>query len=150
MRNRLAWLAILVLVLAALSPLAMAGGKGKSEGKPPTPPEAGNWKVVVTPDADAAAKGEKAFDDTLILHKAKFKSTACVPYGFDSAPYKVEAGAWMSDMESQKEGKSHWHGEVSGDSITGKMTWTKPDGTVFNYTFSGTRTGEQATQTQKS
>jgi hypothetical protein len=113
------------------------------------PAEEGIWKVQVTPDAEAAAKGEKAFEDTLILKKGKFRSTACEPYGFGPAAYRVEGTAFLADPESGKEGKSHWHGEVDGDGVTGRMRWTKPDGTVFNYTFEGHRAGSQ-TQTRKS
>jgi hypothetical protein len=155
MRNRLAGLAILVLSLGALCSPALAAAKAKSSANKSgtaatTSAEAGTWKVQVSPDSDAAAKGEKEFEDTLVLNKGKFKSTACVPYGFGTVPYKVEAGTWMADMESQKEGKTHWHGEVSGDSISGKMIWTKADGTVLNYAFNGTRAGGQGAQSQKS
>jgi hypothetical protein len=155
MRNRLAGLAILMFFLGAPSVPTLAAGKAKSSANKNVkaaapPPEAGTWKVQVTPESDAAARGEKEFEDTLVLNKGKFESTACVPYGFGTVPYQVEAGTWMANMDSPKEGKTHWHGEVSGDSISGKMTWTKPDGTVLSYAFSGTRAGGQGAQTQKS
>ncbi|MCI0568977.1 MAG: hypothetical protein L0Z52_12450 [Acidobacteria bacterium] len=155
MRNRLARLAILALALGVLSSPALAAAKGKStrntRAKPaPSPPEAGTWRVNVVPESEAAARGEKEFDDTLVLNKGKFSSAACVPYGFGTVLYKVEAGTWIANMDSPKEGKTHWHAEVNGDAISGKLTWTKPDGTVLNYAFSGARAGGQGTQTQKS
>ena len=155
MRNRLARLAILALALGVLSSPALAAVKGKStrntRAKPaPPPPEAGTWRVSVVPEPEAAAKGEKEFEDTLVLDKGKFKSTACASYGFGTVPYKVEAGTWIADMDSPKEGKAHWHAEVSGDSLSGKMTWIKTDGTLLNYSFSGARAGGQDAQTQKS
>ena len=154
MRNRLARLGILLLVLGVLSsqaPAAVKGKSGKPGVKPPPPPaEAGSWSVTVAPESDAAAKGEKQFDDTLVLNKGKFQSTACLTYGFGTVPYRVAADTWMADSESPKEGKTHWHGEVSGNSISGKMTWTKPDGTVLSYSFSGARAGAQNPQPQKS
>ena len=142
MRSRSLACGVLVLVLTAALAGAAPGGKGKAG-------EQGTWKVTVTPDAAAAAKEEKEFDDTLILHKGKFRSTACDAYGFGEAPYRVEGSHWMSDAESKKEGKNHWHGEVEGDTVTGQLTWTKTDGSVMNYTFTGTRAGEQA-QTRES
>ena len=157
MRNRFARLAILVVAALVLSSPALATAKGKSTGntrhKPapaPAPPEAGRWTVNVVPESETASKGEKEFDDTLVLNKGKFSSTACIPYGFGTVPYRVEAGTWIANMESPKEGKAHWHAEVTGDSISGKMTWTKPDGTVLSYAFSGARTGGSGAQTQKS
>ena len=114
--------------------------------KPAT--EQGTWNVTVTPGADAAAKGEKESADTLVLKGGKFHSTGCDAYGFGPASYKVDGNHWMADTESKKEGKIHWHGAVSGDSVSGQMTWTKTDGSVLNYTFSGARAGD-APQTQK-
>ena len=155
MGNRLARLAILAVVLGTLGSPVPAAGKVQKPRKPTVkpaaaPPESGTWRVTVVPESSAAARGEKEFDDSLVLSKGKFKSTACVPYGFGTAAYTVLAGTWLADVESQKEGKTHWHAEVSGDSISGKMTWTKPDGTALNYSFSGARAGGQGTQTQKS
>jgi len=150
MKSKLACVAISALALASFLSAAAPAGKVKAPAKPSDPSEQGTWKVRVTPDADAAAKGEKEFDDTLILHKGKFRSAACVPYGFDTASYRVEAGTWMADAQSPKEGKNHWHGEVSGDSVSGRLTWTKADGMILNYTFRGTRVGGQGGQTQTS
>jgi len=141
MRNRFVALGalLLALVLVSTGVLAKSGAM----------PEKGVWKVTVTPDADATAKGEKVFDDILTLKSGKFNSTACEPYGFGSISYKMEGAIWMADGTSKTEGKNHWHGEVDGDHLTGRMTWTKADGTVFNYTFEGHRAGEQ-TQTGRS
>jgi hypothetical protein len=135
MRNRILALAVVILVLAAGAAAPPIFSKDKSGAE-------GVWKVKVTPDADAAAKGEKESDDTLVLKGGKFHSTGCDPYGFGPAAYRTEGNHFLADAESKKEGKIHWHGEVSGDSVNGQMTWTKSDGSVVNYTFSGTRSGE--------
>jgi hypothetical protein len=126
---------VLALVLGSAGPAFAAKAK---------PGEQGNWKVKVTPDAASAAKGEKEFDDTLVLSKGKFRSTACEPFGFGESPYRLEGNNWLTDGLSKKEGKNHWHGEIAGDSVTGQMTWTKPDGSVMNYTFTGTRAPAQS------
>jgi len=141
MRNWFAVSAVLVMALV----LVGAAASAKSDASP----EKGIWKLKVVPDAEAAAKGEKEFEDTLILKGGKLRSTACEPYGFGSASYKMDGNTWMSDMESKKEGKNHWHGEVDGDHLTGRMTWTRADGTVLSYTFEGHR-AEAQTQTRKS
>jgi hypothetical protein len=136
MRNRILARAVVILVLAvatAAAPAIFSKDRSGAEGV---------WKVKITPDADATAKGEKESDDTLVLKSGKFHSTGCDPYGFGPASYKVEGNHFMADTESKKEGKIHWHGEVSGATVSGQMTWTKTDGNVMNYTFSGTRTGE--------
>jgi hypothetical protein len=140
MRN---WVAVSAVLVMALVLVGAAASKSESS------PEKGTWTAKVTPDAEAAAKGEKEFEDTLILRGGKFRSTACESYGFGAAPYKMDGNTWMSDLESAKEGKSHWHGQVEGDHLTGRMTWTKADGTVLNYTFEGHR-AEAQTQTRKS
>ena len=142
MRNGLFAFGLLILVLAVASPGAAIAARGKAG-------EEGTWKVKVTPDAASAAKGEKEFDDTLVLRKGKFRSTACEAHGFGEASYRVEGSHWMSDAGSRKEGRNHWHGEVTGDSVEGQMTWTRADGSVLNYTFTGSRAGGQP-QTRKS
>src|SRR5882672_7795806 len=100
MRNWFAVSAVLLMALVLVGTVASA----KSNASP----EKGTWKVRVMPGAEAAAKGEKEFDDTLILKGGNFRSTACEPYGFGSASYKMDGNTWMSDMESKKEGKNHW------------------------------------------
>jgi hypothetical protein len=133
-------------VLALLLALGFAGTAAASKGAKAAKKKAGEegaWTVKVTPDAASAAKGEKEFDDTLELHKGKFRSSACEPFGFGETTYRVEESNWMADGTSLKEGRNHWHGDVDGDTVNGQMTWTKPDGSVLNYTFTGTRTAPQ-------
>ena len=142
MRNGLFAFGLLILALAVASQGAALAARGKAG-------EEGTWNVKVVPDAATAAKGEKEFDGTLVLRKGKFRSTACEPQGFREAPYRVEGSHWMSDAASPTEGRKHWHGEVTGDSVKGQMTWTRANGAVLNYTFTGVRAGE-GPQTGKS
>ena len=135
MRNALLALGFLITALALAAPGAVLAGKSKAG-------EEGTWKVKATPDAASAAKGGQEFEDTLNLRKGKFLSAAGAAEGFVEAPYRVEANHWMSDAVSRKEGTKHWHGEVTGDSVEGQITWIRSDGAVLNYTFTGTRTGE--------
>ena len=139
MRNKSWALPVLVVALVATAGMALLPAKAKVKVN-----VEGTWNVHVTPEAGAAAKGEKEFDDTLLLQKGKFHSSACDAYGFGQTPYRVEENHWMSDGVSTKEGKNHWHGEVTGDSVSGQMTWTKADGSVLNYTFTGTRAAAES------
>jgi len=53
------------------------------------------------------------------------------------------------DTESRKNGKIRWTGLITGDSIAGRMIWTMKDGSVLNYTFSGTRAPVENTKKKK-
>jgi len=135
MRNALLALGFLILALAVTSSGTSLAAREKVG-------EEGTWKVKVTPDAASAAKGGEEFEDTLVLRKGKFRSTTGETAGFGEASYRVEGHHWLSDAASKTEGRKHWHGEVSGDSVEGEMTWTRGDGAVLNYVFTGNRTGE--------
>ena len=58
------------------------------------------WRVTVTPDAKTAAKGEKAFNDTLIFNAGKMTATACSAYGFKPSNYRTTAiaGGWRHGL----------------------------------------------------
>jgi len=157
-RRRAAVTPFLALALIAGSPKPAskssthkpaASKPAAAKPKPATPAEEGTWNVKVIPDSDAAAKGEREFDDTLIVGRGKLKSTAGAPDGFGEAAYHSEAGTIMAELTSAKEGIHHWHAEVSGDFISGKLTWVRSDGTELHYSFSGTRASGQP-QTRKS
>ena len=99
------------------------------------------WSVKVTPDAIAAGKGEKAFDDVIVADGGLVTMSECEKWGFKPSKYTTQqAGEGMSfrtEQTSKKEGHSIWTGDIVGDKITGKMAWTKKDGTVLNYSFEG-------------
>jgi len=147
MRNALLALGFLILALAVASPgtaLAGRGKKGQEEtqkAKVKVSPD-GTWKVKLTPDAASLAKGGQEFEDTLILRKGKFRSTAGEAEGFGEGPCRVDGSHWLSDVVSKAGGSRHWHGELNADQVEGEMTWTRADGAVLNYTFTGNRTGE--------
>ena len=105
--------------------------------------EGTTWKVQLAPDAQAKAQGEKPGKDTLIFRKGQFTSTGCVRYGFKASNYTADQGqalvTWVSDQQSKRQGQMHWEGTVNKDAIRGTMSWKRPDGKLFNYTFSGKR-----------
>ena len=101
------------------------------------------WRVKVGPNKEAAAKGEREFDDELVFAEGKLTSTACAPYGYKASSYTIKnvpgAIKWTCEMVGAKEGmgKTTWAGRVKDNAIDGNMTWHKADGTVLHYTFSG-------------
>ena len=108
---------------------------------PASPLDGTQWQVKVTPDEEAAKKGEKVFDDTLIFDAGKLTLTECVKYGFAASHYKAmrstHGWSFISAQKSDAEGDMTCTADVVGDAIRGKMVWKKKDGTVLNYTFEG-------------
>jgi len=91
---------------------------------------------------ESSQKGkEEKQKDTLIFEKGTFRSTACDQYGFTATPYtaKKEGGVitFTADSTSEKEGKNHWEGTVSDNSIQATLTWTKEGQAPIEYTFKG-------------
>jgi len=103
------------------------------------------WTVKVTPDEAAAAKGEKPFDDVLVADGGLVTMSECLKWGFRPSRYTTEAAgsgwSFRTEQKSKKEGTSVWTADIAGDTITGRMVWTKKDGTVLNYTFEGKKAG---------
>jgi hypothetical protein len=132
--------AVVLVIFAFVATPALARKK---------PTEYGTWNVRVTPDSDAAARGEKAAKDTLLLQQGVFRSEAWYMYGFTSAGYKVHGSDFSVDTESRQNGKIRWTGLITGDSIAGRMVWTRKDGTVLNYTFFGTRAEVEKSKKKK-
>jgi hypothetical protein len=130
---------LLVLVMLATPALA----------KKKRPHEYGTWNIRITPDASAAATGEKAAKDTLVLQQGVFRSETWYVYGFTSAGYTIHGKDFAVDTESRQNGKMHWSGMIDGDSIAGRLVWTKKDGTVLSYTFSGSRAPEESAKKKK-
>ena len=113
------------------------------------PFEGTRWKVTVTPDSDAANAGQKEFADVLVFKGGKFISETCVKYGFEPVEYNEEmspggfTATFTAEPKSEKEGTAKWRGTIAASDMRGEMTWTKKDGTVLGYTFSGERMPEK-------
>jgi len=126
-----------LLILLVLATPALAR---KKKG----PVEYGSWKVRITPDAEAAKRGEKATEDTLVLQQGVFRSDGWALYGFAPVGYTIKDNAFVADVESGKSGHLRWSGLIHGDAIAGRLDWTMKDGTLLTYTYSGTRAGSEA------
>jgi|GEM_PF-2536038 len=103
--------------------------------------EGTTWPVKVTPDATAAQKGEKPFDDELAFKNGHVAMSACVKAGFAPSGYTLapSGSSWSfkTRQVSKDQGNTKWTGLVSGDAIKGTMIWTKTDGTILHYNYEG-------------
>lgn len=139
-----------MLAMVALMAMMTVAGFAATQTQPQTKAPAGaldgtKWSLKVTPDAASAAKGEKAFDDVLVADGGLITMSECLKWGFKPSKYTTEqAGSGMTfrtEQTSKKEGSSVWTADIAGDKITGKLVWTKKDGTVLTYTFDGKKAG---------
>ena len=127
-------LSILIGAFLVLSLTAIAHARDPFEGT--------LWKVAVTPDSDAASAGEKSFEDALTFKGGKFTSEKFKARGFDSVTYDTDTspgniGTFTATSKSDKNGSAKWSGQVAATSIKGDFVWTKPDGTVLTFSFTG-------------
>lgn len=128
-------MSLITLCLAALVMLGMAMAD---------PFEGTKWKVKVVPDDEARRAGEKEFDDVLVFKGGMFTAEACAKYGFKPVQYEEDTrrfgpASFTAQPESDKEGKAKWTGTVTATVIKGELVWTKKDGTVLNYSYTGER-----------
>lgn len=102
--------------------------------------EGTTWKIKLT-----ATDGGKDFTDTLSFKGGQFSDETLAKKGFKPVSYddnttRFGPASFDVTLESDKDGKAKWNGSVSADQMTGTLAWTKSDGSVQNFTFSGERT----------
>jgi len=98
--------------------------------------------VKVTPDAIAAQKGEKPFDDSFIFKDGKVTMSACVKMGFAPSSYTTipaAGGAWSlaTRQVSTDQSTTRWMATFTGEAVKGTMVWMKKDGTTLHYSVEG-------------
>ena len=86
-------------------------------------------------------------EDRIRFEKGRFTSPLFQPKGFPASNYTLteEKGGptiWETMQTSETEGTLSWRGELGGDGMRGVASWRKPDGTVVNYNFAGSRVVE--------
>jgi hypothetical protein len=106
-------------------------------------PFEGNWKITATPDG---ADG-KAFDDVLNFNGGKLTSTQMQKNGFKTTAYDDDTrgrttATFTAEAKSDKGGTMKWNGTITGPEIRGDLEWTKPDGKVIHYSYTGERSGK--------
>ena len=136
-------LVLVGLLALAVAPAVMAAAQTQAMGGAL---DGTKWTVKVTPDDAAMKKGEKVFDDVLVMDGGYVTMSECVKWGFKASKYATaksgEGWSFQTEQTSDKEGKSTWTADVMGDAVKGKMVWTKSDGTVLNYMFEGKKAGK--------
>ena len=126
----------LLSMLAALVTMSVCGAEtGLLDGT--------KWKITVTPDKQTAAKGEKAYEETLLFASGKMMASASAARGFGPSPYLAERKDdtihWQAEPISPTAGKALWSGEAKGRSIRGTLNCVKKDNSLCQYSFSGER-----------
>lgn len=126
---------ILLLCTIAVPCMAMMLADGLQDTK---------WKIKVTPDEDARGSGGKEFDDVLIFKGPNFTSQALAKQGFKPVVYDDDTrrfgpASFTATPESDKGDKAKWTGTVTATAIKGELVWTKKDGKVLSYTYTGER-----------
>ncbi len=99
----------------------------------------GAWNIKVSPDDQS-----RGWDDKITFQAQQFSSKAMTPKGFGPTMYEsdtrgVQMNTFTATAKSDKEGKMEWSGMTAvGDEIKGEIKWTKSNGDVSTYTYSGT------------
>jgi hypothetical protein len=124
-------------ILSVLMVFSLAMGAGD--------PLEAQWNVKVMPDGQAA--GARPFDDVLTFKNGMFTSQTLLKKGFKPAQFDEDTrrfgpAAFTAILNSDSEGTTKWTGTVAATSITGDLVWTKKDGTVLNYSYSGERSDQ--------
>jgi hypothetical protein len=100
---------------------------------------AGAWQVHCTPTTSTVSLGADLFDDGFLFENGQFSASAYACMGFAPAAYTVDStGRFTATLTSDERGTVVWRGRAGAGSLYGSITWTKPDGSVFKYHYTGT------------
>jgi hypothetical protein len=107
---------------------------------------AGKWDITITPDDDARRAHEKDITDTITFKNSTFSSVAFEKRGFGPTVYEEEmhpgGAGGFSAVQTNKvadEGTAKWSGFISATELTGDLVVKKKDGTVLNFSFTGSK-----------
>lgn len=79
--------------------------------------------------------------ETLVFQNGKATNDECTKYGFGDGAYTADGECGFKyTLTSPQEGKMDWEGQVSGQTISGKMVWVKAGQADIHYTFKGVET----------
>jgi len=134
MYSRLAIAFCAALVCVAAGPRAIKLGTGD--------PYPGTWNITLSP----SDTGGKQFDEVLTFANNQLSAKVMATHGFGPAPYDEDIrglgqSKFSCKQTSDTEGKIDWQGYTTGQDLTGTMTWTKKDGSVVHYDFTGSKSG---------
>jgi hypothetical protein len=126
---------LLVVLLAGTSAMHLAD------------PLENQWNIKVMPDPQASGGGARAFDDVLTFKNGIFTSQALLKKGFkpvqaDEDTRRFGPATFTAVQNSDTDGTAKWTGTAAAASISGDLIWTKKDGTMLNYSYSGQRSDQ--------
>ncbi|HEY1628393.1 MAG TPA: hypothetical protein VGF52_00960 [Tepidisphaeraceae bacterium] len=101
------------------------------------------WNVKVI---DPSGTG-RPFDDMLTFKNGVFTSQALLKKGFKPGQFDEDLtrfgpATFTAILKSDSDGTAKWTGTVAATSISGDLVWTKKDGAVLNYSYSGQRSDQ--------
>jgi hypothetical protein len=128
----------LTLICVLLMCTSTAGGEGASA------PDAfvGIWHLKLTPDSDTKQDGAKEFDEALMFEDGQLTAENFACYGFSPGQYTIpedQPTKFSAPMESNTKGKVLWTGAVQSGKLAGELVWTKKDGKVWKFTYTGNK-----------
>lgn len=102
----------------------------------------GTWTVALTPGESAVRDGAKAFEDAMVFEETQLLTENFAFYGFSPGTYTVpqdQPQRFSATLQSNTKGKLEWNGAIAEGRISGSLVWTKPDGIVWTFAFSGAK-----------
>jgi hypothetical protein len=134
-RNALIGFAAVIMAIVAMPAQAQSPG-----------PLDGLWESVNTPDAVSIARGANGFQENVLIQDSMATREIFSQFGFLPTPSTILTTTPIITYEcvyvADKFGTLRVLGTVnSTNAISGTMTWTHPDGKVWNYTFSMVKIG---------
>jgi hypothetical protein len=75
-------------------------------------------------------KAKAEYDEEMSFKDGKMVSSACVPLGFSSFPYKSTVKGnvieFMAEATNPAKGTLKWKGVIKGNKLSATSVWTKP------------------------
>ena len=101
-----------------------------------------HWKLQVKPDAAAIVAGRLPYEDYIMVEDVSVTSFELNRLGFGSFTPSISLGAggaiiFSVSLKSNLQGTVDISGTMVAGTMSGSAKWTKPDGKVYNYTFTG-------------
>ncbi|MGE5609837.1 MAG: hypothetical protein ACM359_11320 [Bacillota bacterium] len=120
--------------------LLMYTSTASGEGESPADAFAGIWHLKLVPDSDTKRDGAKEFDEAIMFEDGQLMAENFACYGFTPGEYTIpedQPSKFSAAMESNSKGKLDWSGVVQINKLTGQLIWTKKDGKVWKFTYTG-------------
>jgi hypothetical protein len=133
----------LTVLCAGLMLALTLAGSPQALGQTPPDAFAGTWHVTLAPDSATVQQGGMQFTDAMVFQQGDTNQLLTENFaylGFNAGAYTVPADqplTFSAAMDSGTKGSLAWSGAISDGSLRGTLLWTKPDGTIWKFTFSG-------------